>query len=147
MQKTLPSRTMSKLSTTELEYMRGLHNPWENRAIRVPGPHPIATQVSTFHGYVTFTANAAGFARAYMLLTTGQIDVYNDATHNETTLGGVLNILASTISGMSSARIVNGGMKIRSMASFSNEAGTMQTYFTARSPGLANYDMYRDTPH
>lgn len=134
-------------SNALLDYIKSLHNPFEFRQVRLPGRLPIATQCSTMHGSVTFVTNAAGFARVHMRLFHGEIRVYNDATHTDTTIGGVSIAVSSPFSGSEMfRRTVAAAMKLRSTAAFAAEAGLVQAYQTALGENQA-YDVYRDHPH
>lgn len=143
-------RLLKPKNEAEKQYIRSLFNPWEVRGVRCPTPFPAATQVSTYHGTLTFSTNSLGFARVYMRLATsqvGSIDVYNGATHTETVLGSATALYAGPGLTISLGRLVNAGLKCRSSASFSNEAGFIQAYVSQSNPDNASYDVYRDHPH
>lgn len=107
---------------------------------------PIATQCSTYHGNVSFTTNALGFARVYMYPANGTIGIYKAATHTEVVVGDSESLLASPYPSYSFARVCSAGMKLRSSASFANEQGVIQAYSSLMDPDMP-YDVYRDTPH
>lgn len=143
-------RMFKPKNEAEKQYFRALFNPWEVRGVRCPCPFPVATQVSTYHGTLTFSTNALGFARVYMRLSSslaGVIEVYNGATHTETVLGSSTTLYAGPGLTMTLGRLVNAGLKCRSSASFSNEAGFIQSYVSVNSADNPSYDIYRDHPH
>ncbi len=132
-------------SNAEREYAMSLHDPFNVRQVRIPTPHPVPTQCITYHGTASFTTNAAGFAQVCFVPNLGSIILYNDALHTDTNLGAATTLVPSPYA-TSYKRLVNAGIKVRSSASFSNEAGNIQAYstFFGRSSG---YDKYRDSPH
>lgn len=93
----------------------------------MPTAFSAPTQVKNIHGSVTISANAAGYARVFMNMFAGSISVYNDATHTETLLGPVTPILANDpdYAGASFTRVCAAGLRLRSLASNLNDAGTM----------------------
>jgi len=130
------------------EYLNSLHDPFVYRGVRIPSQFPTPSQVKAISGVVTFNTNALGFARVAVRCQTGSITIYNDATHNETVLGSAVALVPSDadIVGASILRMVSGGIKIRSLASFSIESGQIQGYNTLLG-AARNYDAYRDSPH
>lgn len=85
-------------------------------------------QIKNIHGNVNATANAAGFARIYINLGAngGAILSYADATANETTLGVFTYLLAYDADFNSGpSRVVAAGLRMRSMTSVLNDAGTV----------------------
>lgn len=129
------------------EYIKSLHDPFTFRGIRMPSSTPCPTQVKTISGSLTFNTNASGFARVIFKHFTGAIIVYNDATHNETVPGSASTQLSSDGDLMSakSIRTISYGLKLRSLSSFSNEAGQVHAYMTALGD-IGTYDNYRDSP-
>jgi len=83
--------------------------------------------VKNLHGSITVSANAAGYARVFMSMYGGNIAVYNDATHTETVLGPVTVLLGNDADYTNSSyvRICAAGLRLRSLASNLNDAGTM----------------------
>lgn len=129
------------------EYIRSLHDPFTVRGVRLPSRTPCPTQVKTISGVLTFSTNALGFARVYMNHFNGSINLLADPTHNETILGTQSVILTADpdLATASMTRTVSYGLKLRSLASFSSEAGQIQSYMS----GIGNsgtYDNYRDSP-
>jgi len=140
-------RGRSAWMTPEIEYLKCLHNPWEVRGVRIPSRFPAASQVSTFHGLLNFTTNAAGFSRLSMFLYNGSVAVWNDVTHSDVLLGSQTTLLNPlTPSNTSGIRLVSAGLKVRSLASFSTDAGTIHAY-SALASASSPYDYYRDQPH
>lgn len=133
-------------SAASSDYLRSLHNPFEYRQVRVPSRFPIASQCSTFHGSLTFSTNAAGFARVYMQIDSGQILVRNDVTQTDTVAGPSTSLLAGTYTGLGLRKVCAAAMKIRSTASFSTESGLIQAYASLLGD-YANFDVYRDSPY
>lgn len=133
--------------TSNLLYLKSLHNPFEYRQVRVPGRFPTATQCTTAHGNITFTTNAAGFARICGRVGVGDILLYADVNHTENVVGGPATLL-STIYPISDVlrRPVAFAMKLRSTAAFSSEAGLVQAYQSPLGHDFI-YDVYRDSPH
>lgn len=126
------------------EYIASLLNPWEIRQVRIPTPFVVSTASSTYHGNITFTANAAGFANVILRPSYGTISVYNDVAHTETNLGAA-NLLYTAGYAALLGRVVNAGIKVRSLASWNSESGYMQAY--VRLGAIATtYDLARDTP-
>lgn len=137
---------LPSMNQHERDYLMALHNPWNLRQVRVPGRFNLYTQVSTYHGTVNFSSNAAGFANPFFQPTSGYIGVLNDATHTETVAGASALLAQLTYPTASFYRLVNAGFRIRCVSSFSAEAGTIQTYASPINYGSA-YDVYRDHPH
>lgn len=79
------------------------------------------------HGSITVSANAAGYARIFMSMHGGNVAVYNDATHTETVLGPVTVLLGNDADYLNAnyVRICAAGVRLRSLASNLNDAGTM----------------------
>jgi len=129
------------------EYIRSLHDPFSVRGVRMPSNTPCPTQVKTISGSLTFVTNAAGFARVLFKHFTGEIVLFNDAAHNESTLGtqSVIMPADSDLALSAATRTISYGLKLRSLASFSNEAGQVQAYMTALGNN-GTYDNYRDSP-
>lgn len=83
--------------------------------------------MKNLHGSITVSANAAGYARVFLNMYGGNIAVYNDTTHTETVLGPV-NILLGNDSDYTASnyvRVCAAGLRLRSLASNLNDAGTM----------------------
>lgn len=130
-------------------WLRSLYDPFSMRGVRLPWPFPVATQVSTYHGNLTFSTNAAGFARIVMAThkgSIGSINVFNDATHTEINAGPATALYDPFASVTGPRRVVNAGLKCRSTASLTNEAGYIQAY-ASLDTNAGNYDLYRDVPH
>jgi len=130
------------------QYTATLSDPWTKRGIRIPSPLPAPTQLKCIHGNISFTTNALGYARIAVKLLDASILVYNDVTHTESVIGAASTLLAADadLSASIIRRLVSGGIKVRSVASFSNESGLIQSYSSiADNPQF--YDVYRDSPH
>lgn len=84
--------------------------------------------------------------RIYLNPFTGVLSVYNDVAHTPTVLGAPTAILTTFNVGNNHVRVVAAGMKLRSTASFSNEAGLMTSYVSMLTGLQANYDIYKDHP-
>jgi hypothetical protein len=147
--KTKTKQPQHNMHINELKYLKSLADPFNHRGVRLPSTYPIATQVITFHGNITFSANANGFARLFMFccgIAPGEIWLYNDATHNDVTLGPGVVTYSPTFS-VERLRVVNGGLKCRSMTAITNESGYVQAYSSNLVPTNPAYDVYRDNPH
>jgi len=77
---------------------------------------------------------------------TGMIVVFNDSLHNETTVGSSNLLYDPGLVGTAPRRVVNAGLKCRSTASITAEAGYLQTY-ASLDTNTGVYDIYRDLPH
>jgi len=130
------------------DYVKSLNDPFTYRGVRLPSMYPAPTQVKTISGLVTITTNAAGYARLLHTSSSSIIAVYNDSSHNETTLGPMTTVLPydSDLQGSTLMRLVSGGMKLRSLQSFNSDAGQIHSYMTLLGASLP-YDVYRDTPY
>ena len=140
----------NRMHDNESLWLKALHDPFIHRGVRIPWLFPVATQVSTYHGNLSISTNAAGFARVLMYCNKanpGLIALYNDALHTDTVLGASTNIFPAPLGGGIANRVVCAGMKIRSTASMTVEAGYIQSYSSIDSGSYASYDLYRDTPH
>lgn len=137
----------STISPVVAEYIRSLHDPFTFRGVRLPSATPCPTQSKTLSGSLTFSTNASGYARVMFRHFSGEILLFNDATHNETVLGtqAVVMPADSDLAVAASSRTISYGLKCRSLASFSSEAGQIQAYMTAIGTG-GTYDNYRDSP-
>lgn len=93
----------------------------------MPTAFSAPTQVKNVHGSVTISANGAGYARVFMNMYGGSIAMYNDTTHTETVLGPVSILLGNDPDYTSSnfVRVCAAGLRLRSLASNLNDAGTM----------------------
>lgn len=140
-----------RLHSHSLDYVKSLRDPWSYRQVRLPTLYSVATQAHCCHGNLTFSANANGFARLSVNPFECSYILHNDATHTENVLGTASTILLpgapSYANSASRYRLVSAGLIIRSTSSFSTEAGLMQTFVTFVGPNVANYDVYRDSPH
>lgn len=141
-----PQASASVIRDADAMYIKSLHDPFQYRQVRIPSRFPVASQCSTFHGNAVFTTNANGYARVDFKCSSGKIDVYNDATHNETTIGPATNLVAANLPTSRIFRVCNAGMRLRSTASFANESGLIQAYSSFHDV-LSNYDVFRDSPH
>lgn len=140
----------NRMHANESAWLKALHDPFVHRGVRIPWLFPVPTQVSTFHGNLSFSTNAAGFARVLMYCnkaSPGLIALYNDALHTDTVSGASTVLFAAPLPGSTPNRVVCAGMKIRSTASMTVEAGYIQSYSSIDQGGNASYDLYRDTPH
>lgn len=130
------------------DYIKSLNDPFTYRGVRLPSMYPAPTQVKTISGMATITTNAAGYARVHHYAPFGTINIYNDATHNETTLGPLTSVLPADPDLQASVllRLVSGGMKLRSLQSFNSDAGQIHSYMSLLGNAMP-YDVYRDTPY
>lgn len=137
----------SALNQEEALYLKALHDPFKYRAVRMPSHYRSPLSVMTAHGSINFVANAAGLARLAFTPMGGSnvIYVYNDATHTETVWGAPTQYLFARPT-TTYAKVVNAALLVRSTASFSNEAGLIQSYANYES-GSTTYDFLRDSPN
>lgn len=74
------------------------------------------------------TTNASGYGRLILQLGQGgsSIVVYADSSHNETVLGSAVSLLPSDTDFTSGpSRVVAAGLRMRSLTSVLNDAGTI----------------------
>lgn len=147
-QKSRKSAPNDPSNSSVLEYMKSVNDPFTFRGVRCPSLFPAPTQVKTISGLITFTTNAAGYARVIAQAATGSINLYNDSTHSETTLGPQTTLVNNDtdIANSTLMRLVSGGMRLRSLQSFNSESGQVHSYMTLLGPN-ASYDVYRDSPY
>jgi len=81
-----------------------------------------------------------------MKMSDGSISGYLGPTQSETVLDGLTPIVATQVPANWGIRVCAAGLKIRSTASISSEAGIIQAY-ASPLPTTANFSTYRDSPH
>jgi hypothetical protein len=132
-------------SESEILYLNSLANPFQYKSVRIPSRFASVTQAGSASGFVTFSTNALGFARVYIKVSNGSIEVFNGVSSNETILGSSV-VLLNAPNNNTLSRPVSAGLQLRSNASLNNEAGLILAYSSIVGH-LQQYDVYRDGPH